>query len=146
MTNVILFVGPVRINKYLKDLKLNFYHQVKYDSNVVRYLPYSYQQVVFTQLASGAWADIVIKFSRLFETVALFVSEQGLDAILKTLPTEVLLTLAGLKILKERFGANRMEWNLVAGKAVGYIRHRLGVLPIPIDQMIARLQFPFYLE
>ena len=101
---------------------------------------------MFTQLASGAWADIVIKFSRLFETVALFVSEQGLDAILKTLPTEVLLTLAGLKILKERFGANRMEWNLVAGKAVGYIRHRLGVLPIPIDQMIARLQFPFYLE
>lgn len=64
---------------------------------------------------------------------------------MKALPAEVLLTIAGLKLLKEHFSGNRNEWNLVAGKAVSFIRQRLGgVLPMKIDEMLQKLKISFH--
>jgi hypothetical protein len=35
---------------------------------------------------------------------------------------EVVLTILGLKILKDKFIENKDEWKLVAGKAAGFLR------------------------
>ena len=66
--------------------------------------------------------------------------------MIKNLPKEVLLTLVGIKILKERFNSNRSEWNLVAGKAVGYLKRTLGgQLPLPLDQMLEKIVIQTYI-
>ena len=65
--------------------------------------------------------------------------------MIKNLPKEVLLTLIGIKILKAKFNANRSEWNLVAGKAVGYLKWTLGgQLPLPLDELLQKIEIQTY--
>ena len=61
------------------------------------------------------------------------------------MPVEVLLTLAGIKLLKGKFSINKVEWNLVAGKAVMFMRKRLGgALPASLDSLLEKLRIDFY--
>ena len=51
-----------------------------------------------------------------------------------------MLTLIGIKLLKEKFNENRNEWNLVAGKAAAFIRHTLkDKLTVPTEKFVEKL-------
>jgi putative Mn2+ efflux pump MntP len=41
---------------------------------------------------------------------------------IKGLKKEAILTILGLKILRDKFSENKDEWKLVAGKAAGFLR------------------------
>jgi hypothetical protein len=58
------------------------------------------------------------------------------------LSDEVLLTLAGLKILADHFGDDRKSWKLVAGKARNALKNMLG-FTADIDQTLTELKLTF---
>ncbi len=67
------------------------------------------------------------------------------DPFIRGLKKEVLLSFIGLKLLKDLFAANRLEWNLVAGKGLAFIKRSLGgQLPLPLDQILAKIVFNAY--
>ena len=112
---------------------------------VISILPYNYKQVVFSQSADGSWTESLLKFLKNTETFDSLLKKQSDDLRAMELAKEVLLTLVGIKILKAKFSANRSEWNLVAGKAVGYLKWSLsGQLPLPLDQLLQKIEIQTY--
>jgi hypothetical protein len=59
-----------------------------------------------------------------------------------TVSDEVLMTLAGLKILADYFGDDRKSWKLVAGKARNALKNMLG-FTTDIEKAITELNLTF---
>ena len=89
----------------------------------------NYIDVVFTQLPTGIWKDTLLT---MLETKTI----KELRAAQKlVLSDEVLMTLAGLKILEVYFGGDRKSWKLVASKAKNALKSMLG-FTADIDQAL----------
>ena len=111
----------------------------------IEILPINYKQVVFCQSADGSWNETILKFMIYAKSYAQFMTMQE-DRDIKRLSQEVILTLVGIKLLNDKFPANQIEWNLVAGKAVSFLKKSFGgELPLPLGQLLEKLVIASYL-
>lgn len=104
------------------------------------FLPVNYKSVVSAQSANGSWNDKLMKLigQSKFASVADFIQSQT-DEALKALPSDVILTVVGLKLLKSHFADNAKEWKLVASKGSGYIKKQ--GLALTLEQMMEKIIF-----
>ena len=84
---------------------------------------------MFTQLPTGIWKDTLLS---MLETKTF---KELRTAQTLVLSDQVLLTLAGLKILTDYFGDDRKSWKRVASKARNALKNMLG-FTADIDQAV----------
>jgi len=96
-------------------------------------MPINYKTVVFCQSASGSWGEGLLEVMG-FSCYDEFLNSQTNES-LKTLHKDVLLSVAGLKILKTDFKKNAKEWKLVAAKGASFVK-KAAVL-MSLDQLLA---------
>ena len=98
-------------------------------SEVKYFIKRNYRDVVFTQLPTGIWKDTLLS---MLETKTF---KELRTAQTLVLSDQVLLTLAGLKILTDYFGDDRKSWKRVASKARNALKNMLG-FTADIDQAV----------
>ncbi|CDW72317.1 UNKNOWN [Stylonychia lemnae] len=107
---------------------------IAYNSNEIEYINFNYKSIVFCQSANGSWTQKL--YSMLNQEDLAQLREEQEDEKLKGIDESVLLTLVGIKILKEYFIANKNEWTLVVAKGKGYLKKSHGLSVAEINQMI----------
>ena len=116
---------------YLKKAS-DFVEKLK-GTYVVSFMPISYKTVVFCQNASGSWGEGLLEIMG-FICYDDFLNSQTNEG-LKALHKDVLLTVAGLKILKTDFKDNAKEWKLVAAKGASFIKK--AAVSMSLEQILA---------
>ena len=115
------------------DIKAN-------EEAVVSFISVNYKTVVFCQQATGVWGDkILILLKDILSVEALI--EKQTDEDVKKLNHNAILTLIGIKLLKEQFSENSKEWKLVGCKAIAYLK-KIGMNQANIDSLIAKIYMP----
>ena len=103
-----------------KDENIIFYEmypEATYYCETCSFISFNFQTIVYLQDASGKWKIELLKVIKDCETLNDLVEKQA-DMYIKKMDPKVILTLAGIKILKTQFKENIMEWRFVAAKAI----------------------------
>ena len=108
----------------------------KSPSEVNYYIKRNYKDVVFTQLSTGIWKETLLVMLQT-KTIEELRAAQKI-----AVSDELLLTLAGLKILAEHFSDDRKSWKLVASKARNALKNILG-FTADIDQAMSEINLTF---
>ncbi len=97
-------------------------------------MPKTYKDFVFSQNANGSWKEQIIQLmgEASFED---FVNRQQNEEV-KSLEKVCLLTLAGIKVLTERYPESKSEWRLVVHKAYGFLALKLSKNSDQITQLV----------
>lgn len=69
---MVFFALDAKVPKVLYGNSIDCIPGVEYDSKILSFLPYSYQNVVFLQSAAGSWDERILKYTLNASTVAKF--------------------------------------------------------------------------
>ncbi len=137
---IILLISDKPINEPDENVSLIAkYPEATYSCNTLSFISVDYKSVVFSQQASGLWSDGLLKLLKGYATPKDLADKQT-DDQLKQLGPEIILTLAGIKLLKGHFKDNIKEWRFVVGKAIQQVKAKCGA-GVSIDAMCDKLVF-----
>ena len=95
----------------------------------------SYKSVVFLQQAQGFWLPNVVE---LLESSP--EKWRGLqDSTLQPMPEKQLMTLLGLRLLREWYAKDKSEWRMIERKARGFLRQEFKMKEEEIDECLRRI-------
>ena len=109
------------------------------NSHKISFLILNYKSFVFSQKASGCWSENL--FSILKEKNLVELQTLQTDPDLKTMGSEMLLTLVGIKILSNEYKDNKKEWKLVVHKARQFLKKTFNKTDAEIDEMINKVLY-----
>ena len=101
------------------------------------FISVDYKTVVFYQQASGLWSDGLLKLLKGCALPKDLVDKQT-DEYIKKMKPEIVLTLAGIKLLKNEFKQNIKEWRFVVAKAIQQVKSKCGQ-GVSIDALCDKL-------
>jgi hypothetical protein len=134
-SNVILWINDKVASQEQLSQRIDKIPGLVMDSHILTFIPINYKTVVFCQTANGAWSDKVLRVLDLKSVEDLMQKQK--DEEIKKLGADVILTLAAIKILKEKFSGNSKEWKLVVAKGAGYIKKHI---QSPLEQLLQKLE------
>ncbi len=98
---------------------------------------------MYCQQASGCWSDRLLKFFEGYATSQDLVDKQT-DEGLKKLDPLIVLTLAGIKLLKGHFQKNLKECRISIAKAIQVVKVKCGAdanIDALCDKLVIQLRF-----
>ena len=135
---VILFLSGKQVVEADENVSLHSkYPEATYNCKTLTFLSVDYKSVVFSQQASGLWSEELLKLLKGYATTKDLMDKQT-DEEIKKMKPEVVLTLAGIKMLKGQFKQNVKEWRFVVAKAIQQVKSQCGQ-GISIDALCDKL-------
>ena len=110
----------------------------KKTENILHFLEASYKTIAHFQSANGQWTDQLLKLIKNASTIEQLIALQTDDQI-KNLSAEIILNLAGIKLLKTKFKENIKEWRFVAAKGIQRVKDLLCNPDANIDALLDKL-------
>ena len=137
---IILYLGQTVVHQEDENISLYSKYPEAYNKcSTMGYIDVTYRSVVFCQEASGLWTDGLLNLLKGLMSVKDLVDKQT-DEEIKKIKPEIVLTLAGMKMLKTSFKENMKEWRFVYAKAAQQVKAVLGS-GASIDALLDKLTF-----